>query len=181
MDIYDTSNPQCRQALRRYASLNPCDVQRNRHVRDFSNSQNLIALDYFIYSVCEQCCDCIPRGTKPGEFAKRKAAGTLIKVDRANCPAHARYDVCKVWPNIRHLRSPWERLPRDLNTLWPKICPIIFKWADSPDGQNLYNKDQINQPASMTQFLTRYVKVAFCSKKAFWNECTALEKSQLRI
>lgn len=179
-NIYDTSDPKCRTLLRRYANLNKCDFQRNQHVKDFSNKQNIIALDYFIYSVCEECCDCIPRGTKPGEYAKRKKAGTLMKVDRANCPAHARFDVCKVWPNIRHLRFPWQKVPAGLNS-WPKICPIIEKWKDSPDGQDLYNKNEINQPASMTRFLTQYVKIAKCRDAVIWNECTALEKSQNRI
>lgn len=180
-NIYDLSDPKCRSWLRRYANLNKCDFQRNQHVKDFSNKQNVIALDYFIYSVCEECCDCIPRGAKPGEFEKRKKAGTLMKVNRANCPAHARYDVCKVWPKVRHIRWPWQKVPANLANGWPKICPIIVKWKNSPDGQKLYNKDQINQPPSMTKFLTQYVKIAKCSDKAVWNECSVLEKSQNRI
>lgn len=180
-NIYDTDDPICRKALKRYAQLNKCDFQRNQQVKDFSKKDNVIALDYFIYSICEECCDCIPRGANPGEYAQRRKAGTLMKVDRANCPAHARFDVCKVWPNVRHIRWPWQTVPANLDGTWPKICPIIADWKDSPDGQNLYNKNEVNQPASMTTFLTQYVTIAKCRSKALWNECAALEKSQNRI
>ena len=181
--IYDLMPLACRRLLRKYARLNPCDEKRNAQVQDFSNPENVLGLDYFVYSVCEECCDCIPRGTKSKEdYTQLKAAGTLIKVDRANCVTHANFDVCKVWPNIRFIYKGRQSVPdaEELEDKWPIICPKIRKWKDEFPGKT-FNVDEVPIPADIRQFLTRYTSVAPCRDRTVWEECFDLEKSQNRL
>lgn len=179
--IYVMSN-WCRLELLKYAHMNKCDQQRNRQVLDFTNQDNLIGLDYFVYSVCEMCCDCIPRHTKPGEFEDRLKKGTLIKVDRANCPAHGVADVCKVWPNVRKILHEDQDMPADLNddTKYPRICDTMKQWKRE-QTESLYNKDEVAIPNSMRTFFEEYTSAANCREPRLWNMCVGLEKSQNRI
>ena len=179
--IYDLSTPDCRKQLRRYARLNrDCDEKRFEQVKDFSDDLNRQGLDYFVYSVCEECCDCIPRGTRRGEYSTRRTEGTLIKVDRANCATHARFDICKVLPEIRYVkRKSTDFVPSTEE--WPPICPIIRKWKDGPDGQGTFNKDEVNMPPEMRQFLTLYTNTLRCKNQVLWEECVELELAQRRI
>lgn len=98
--IYKTSAPQCKAALRKYVNKNPCDWKRQEQLNRFNNMDRE-GLDYFLYSLCEECCDCIKKGAKPLMFdslAKKHtpAKPTLYTPDRGNCPAHAYYDVCSL-------------------------------------------------------------------------------------
>ena len=95
--IYRTTSPPCKAALRKYADQNPCDWKRKEQLHRF-NRLDQEALDFFIYSLCEECCDCIKKGTKPFMFnvlAKKHSAAkpTLYSPTRGNCPAHAYFDV----------------------------------------------------------------------------------------
>lgn len=65
-NIYETSTGTCKAAMNQYVAANPCDGVRKKAM-DGINSGNpsyndLVTMDYFMYSVCEQCCDCIPMG-----------------------------------------------------------------------------------------------------------------------
>lgn len=178
--IYNLDDFGCRAELRRYASMNKCDRRRNLQVRNFNSYTNRIALDYFVYAVCEECCDCIPRGTNRGDYDRRKRSGTLLKVDRANCPAHAHYDICRVFPNIRYVKSPFQKNPSNLSK-FPKVCPIFKKWKFGPNGQNLYNKSQVYIPYQLRRFLSQFMSAAKCTDRSLWNQCLNLEKSQKRV
>eukprot|EP01025_Chloroclados_australasicus_P000135 TRINITY_DN1006_c1_g1_i2.p3 TRINITY_DN1006_c1_g1~~TRINITY_DN1006_c1_g1_i2.p3 ORF type:complete len:123 (-),score=9.12 TRINITY_DN1006_c1_g1_i2:437-805(-) len=48
-------------------------------------------LDRILYTVCELCCDCIPKGAKPGDYT--------LDVKRDNCPLHFDADNCNYFPD----------------------------------------------------------------------------------
>lgn len=177
--IYDLDASACRRQLVQYAELNPCDAVRNRQVKDIS--ANIVPLDYFVYAICEECCDCIPRNSKLQEYKQRRKDNTLLKADRANCPLHAHYDICRVWPQVRYVKTPFEKTPTDLRRKWPAVCPIFKNWKLGPNGQNLYNADETKISNSLRAFLERFILAAKCKNKKLWNSCFALEKAQNRV
>lgn len=177
-NIYNLDDGECRAQLVEYAKLNPCDKRRGWQTKDISANRE--ALDYFTYSICEECCDCITMGSQFGQYGWRKAAGTLFKEDRGNCPAHGHYDICRVWPNVKHVKSPWENTPSNLWSM-PKVCPLFRDWKFGPHGQNWYNKQQVYISSPIRTFLKQFLKAAQCSEQSFWNDCMTLEKSQNRV
>lgn len=50
--------------------------------------------------MCEQCCDCIPCGSKSEDIDKDGA--NLLYSKRHNCPLHWVADVCKLYPDIKY-------------------------------------------------------------------------------
>lgn len=177
-NIYNLDTQTCRDSLVEYAALNPCDTVRNNLVQNLNSGANIKSLDYFVYSVCEECCDCVPMGASVGQYMTRLAAGTLYKSNRGNCPAHAYYDICKVWPQVRYVKKPGEVTP-DLSS-WPKMCPESKIWRDTPSGQNWYNKAEVSVQPPFAQFLERFVESS-CGGADVWNDCTKLEAAQNRL
>lgn len=95
--IYNLDAPDCRAELQVYVNNNPCDFIRKEQVLRW-NQQDKIALDYFVYSICEECCDCIKKGSTASMYdalaaTHTTANPTLYTTKRGNCPAHAYYDV----------------------------------------------------------------------------------------
>lgn len=178
-NIYNLDTPQCEAALNSYVKLNPCDEKRKELMNNFASDANKKSLDYFVYSVCEECCDCVRMGTVEGQYAVRKMKKTLLKATRGNCPAHAFYDICKVWPNVKYLKRPNQKTP-DLSK-WPKMCPMAKQWRDSPSGQNWYNKETVKVSYNFRKFLWRFMSVAGCASQQLWNECVKLETAQNRL
>jgi len=83
--IYNLDAPACYNSLKEYVSLNPCDTKRKQQVYKMKNGQNFwekkIAkedLDYMVYSLCEQCCDCIPKKSSNVPFWKAKQSENLL-------------------------------------------------------------------------------------------------------
>jgi len=64
--IYDSTTSQCKATMNKYVQANPCDGVRASAMQKINagNGGNFEknAINYFLYSVCEQCCDCIPMG-----------------------------------------------------------------------------------------------------------------------
>lgn len=144
-----------------------------------------MGLDYFVYSICEMCCDCVPRKTLPGQFDIRKKNSTLLKADRANCPAHAVADICKVWPNVRAVYTENDYKKKQMAPFWklarmPKMCTELRNWKKR-QTKSLYNVDQIGITKKMRSFFDEFLNAANCRDKRLWNSCVALEKSQRRI
>lgn len=98
--VYNIRTKGCKEQLWKYVRANPCDKVRREQLKRFNNA-DVEGLDYFIYSICEECCDCIIKGTKHKhyEMLKKKhktTRPTLYTPLRGNCPAHAHYDVSEL-------------------------------------------------------------------------------------
>ncbi len=99
--IFNLDAPQCLPKLKQYVQLNPCDKQRKNQVQQWTTSkqpwikkQAKQKLDYFIYALCEECCDCIPKSSLHVPWWKAKQNENLLYTSkRGNCPAHAHFDV----------------------------------------------------------------------------------------
>lgn len=177
--IYKVSEPKCKAQLELYTKLNPCDTVRAAQLGNLGNATNRRDLDYFVYSVCEECCDCIPSGARPWAYNQRRARGisALTNLARGNCPAHAYYDICLVWPLVRHVSAPGNRL----RSSFPKICPLLTSWFKSPAANNWNNNNNVTMAAPIKNFLLLFNRVARCRARPTWESCTALEKAQRRI
>lgn len=175
--IYDLEDNSCRKVLEEYVELNPCDTVRGNQVKTYDDPESRAALDYFTYSICEECCDCIPRGAKQSEFRQRFLQKTLISLERGNCPAHAHYDICRVWPEVRFVTLPG--LP--LRTNLPKICPIIREWFSSDASKGWSSNDNTQMDPRIKRFLRIFTRFAKCSNKQSWLMCVGLESAQNRI
>lgn len=175
--IYNLRDDRCRKALELYAKLNPCDTIRRAQIKTYNKPESRVALDYFTYSICEECCDCIPRGAKPDQFRARLLNKTLISFRRGNCPAHAHYDVCRVWPEVRYITTPGRPLRKGL----PKICPIIRDWFFSDASKDWYKNDNTQMDPRIMRFLRIYARSARCYNKQTWLMCHGLESRQNRV
>lgn len=182
--IFNIPDDGCRKQIEKYATLNPCDKERNKAVKNYS--QNIIALDYFIYSVCEECCDCVRTKSKVSEYKQRKKANTLFEIDtRANCGTHAAADICMVWPKVRWVINHKEPFPtqQEINKM-KDICPPLRKWRNdrkSGSGAGLTPKQINTVPGYAQTFLKQFIDVAKCKKRSLWQSCVSLEQSQRRI
>lgn len=62
-NIY-SKNTQCLAVMNDYVAANPCDHVRINTMANINAGmadwKDWDSLDYFLYSICEQCCDCIP-------------------------------------------------------------------------------------------------------------------------
>lgn len=178
-NMYRTMEPSCVNELQEYVRLNPCDDVRARQVANMDNPRNAEALDYFIYSVCEECCDCIPRGSREDQFLERRDQGVnaLTSVFRGNCPAHAHFDICRIWPEIRYITvEGGPTFPQ-----YPKICPIISDWFFSPASEDWPNNDNTEIARPIQRFLRQYNRFTRCRRRSTWESCTLLETAQRRI
>lgn len=178
--IYNINAPKCKAGLQKYVRLNPCDTIRKKHVQNFKSRDSQFGLDYFTYSICEECCDCIPRGARANQYnsrLKRKGRQGLISLVRGNCPAHAYYDVCRVWPNVRDVVRPGQPFKKNR----PKICPIIQRWFFSPNSKNWSSNDNTRMDGRIKEFLRILNAAAGCEKEAVWKMCIGLETAQNRV
>lgn len=177
--IFDITAPSCKYQIKKYAQLNPCDGLRNRQVADFDN--NIESLDFFIYAVCEECCDCIPVGAETDDYYPLKSTDSLLDYKtRANCGTHAAVDVCKIFPNIKTAVKKPEDIPSasQLAEL-PYICSPLQDWRDS--RSSLPEDERELVPNFAHGFLKNFSIAARCWKKPLWESCVELESDQNRI
>lgn len=176
--IYDLDDPACRAALTNYSLMNRhCDPVRANQVKNFNSSSNKQGLDYFVYSVCEECCDCIPIGATSGQYNMRKMQGTLLSSHRGNCPAHAVYDICQIWPEVKFVSGLGSR-----DQFWrPRICPLLQQWLNSPQSQNWLSQSFVPMNPHIKYFLDRFGRVARCRNPSTWQRCHNLEDQQNRL
>lgn len=182
--IYDINHPPCRKAIENYARLNPCDQVRQQQVNDWDGNRgrNQIRLGVFMYSVCETCCDCIPIGSSQDEYMERKQRrgfgnNALLDLDRGNCPAHAVYDICKVWPKIRTILRPGQ----SPDPSFPEICPYLFGWLRSPSSKSWLRNPDAQMNGRVRNFLRQLNISARCRQKFTWMQCLDLESAQGRV
>lgn len=182
--IYDIKAPACQEQLKYYAWLNrDCDPVRKKQVADFSNEENVRGLDYFVYSMCEQCCDCVPRGSNLFQYKNRQKEGTLMLVNRGNCPAHAWFDVCKVLPQIRYVERPNGQFAPIMKNgqLPPKLCPALTTWIKRPQNKNWLYKSYLTVELPINNFFQSFFNVLNCRSRVVWNSCVDLEGKQKRL
>jgi len=176
-EIYDIDAPLCKAGIQRYVELNPCDDTRRRQMANFNNPDNHAAIGVFMYSVCETCCDCVPIGARANQFENRRSSETLIELYRGNCPAHAVYDICKIWPNIRATTNP--NIPA--KSEWVPICPLLRDWLRSPASNGWLRNPHVSMDYRIKRFLRKLNTSAGCRKQHVWQECTRMELAQGRV
>jgi len=123
---------------------------------------DLLTVDFFVYSICHQCCDCISLGAS-------KANSGQWQTSRSACPLHTWYNICAVLPKVRwfmnigggstdgHGSKP---MCHDLHA-W-------FKgWKKNPNAE-LKN--------SLHHFLNSILLSTSCSVPGTWNRCFDLNK-----
>lgn len=120
--MFKIDSAECKSALYTWARDTECDavlpsVLKTYYEDNPGNGYNEEkdragqVLDRYVYSVCEQCCDCIPCSEETNTLDPKIADEDLvdfIDVYRHNCPLHWVYDVCGVYPDIKYTRE----LPR---------------------------------------------------------------------
>ncbi|CAN8076399.1 unnamed protein product [Agarophyton chilense] len=174
--IYNLDSAQCKSKLQEYAQKNQCDTKRKSQVNEWSAASKQ-KLDYFVYAVCEQCCDCIPKGATAAQYGSRKNQKKLFHPERGNCPAHAFYDICKVLPNIKYMalgNAPFKGG-------WGHACGHLRKWFNSPAATNWLSNHNAKMIFNIKQFLGNVNVANQCGSKAVWTRCVDMEKKQRRI
>ena len=206
--IFNLQAPQCLTKIKQYVQLNPCDKKRADQLNTWVSTKNpwlkkkaIEKLDYLIYALCEECCDCIPKTSLNIPWFKAKQSENLLySSKRGNCPAHAHFDVriripclisqpppytvelttmsqiCKVLPNIRFFQFPNENANK---FWWPKICPQLKQWMNKNPGWINLNDAVVSWP--ITRFLKNVNRKTSCADQQVWNRCKAMEKAQNRI
>lgn len=172
--IYNLGTAGCKAQLNQYVNMNPCDKKRKNQMANFG--ANKVGLDYFVYSVCEQCCDCVPFGATAGQYDSRKASGGLFQANRGNCPAHAYYDICKVLPNVKYFSKPGQGDQGG----YQKACPALKQWFNSPASNNWLGSTTSISP-TVSKFLGSVFWNSGCGQKSVWQKCANLEQAQNRI
>lgn len=175
--IYKLEEEECKAEIGKYVNLNPCDEKRAQQFANYNDHRNREYLDYFVYSICEECCDCIPQGAEIADYNWRSQQYKLISLSRGNCPAHAHYDVCRVWPQIRTMKLPGEATQQNM----PLACPLIRKWFYSPLSKNWSSNQNTVMDWRIRVFLRMFNRVARCRRKETWQMCAGLEIAQNRI
>lgn len=181
-NIYHIDTPECRTELIAYAQYNKhCDPVRARLVQNFSR-RNIQSLDYFIYSICEQCCDCIPAGAREEQYEQRLLSGEDVALTRGNCPAHLGFDVCKALPRVKYFVSPGSDENHDD---WPSGCHwkygIAKQWLKSPFSKDWSSKSSAYVSPELQRLLRNMWDKAGCTAETVWKNCTSLERAQLRV
>lgn len=178
-DIYDLSSRQCRNMLNRYVQFNPCDDVRRDAVRDLDKKVSAKEqVVYFMYTVCEMCCDCIPFGAKEDEYEKRKAEGTLVDLNRGNCPAHFFYDVCRIFPKSSNILGLRGNPPSNGGDRW---CDDFTEWISSPASNGWTTSNVGGITGNMEKAMESLVRVTNCGLKQTWTNCVRLERGENRI
>lgn len=181
-NIYDVTSLQCHSALRRYTSLNTCDHVRKfaveSYLDDFDDNSAREVIDYFLYSVCENCCDCLPMGRIRSDYAAlllthTTSNPTLWKENRGNCPAHAVYDVCQVLPNVGYFSNEG-----DPNETVPPACPQLNEWLRSPAASGWQTNPESEITNGTRDFLRGLLQASRCSEELIWTRCYDMEESQ---
>lgn len=177
--VYEINTTECKAQFKKYAYRNPCDKLRRTQVRNYE--QNIESLDYFAYSVCENCCDCVPVGAQSDLYNSYASTGTLFDVvNRANCGTHAAVDLCKVFPKVKVVVNSKFAVPSTevLNNI-PDICPPLKQWRDNRSKLPPAEREIV--PEFARQFLTNFTKVARCGMESVWQRCVLQETAQGRI
>jgi hypothetical protein len=180
--IATQTNQQCLALFENYVSTNPCDTARSTALNLFRSAvaatreDGRQQIDYFVYAVCENGCDCIPQvNVNPSVLS--------IDPHRGNCQAHTYYDICRIFPQIKLVRGA-ATVDGDVTRL-PAVCPLITSWFRQ-DGANFRSKPYTPVVPAVEYFVNRLVEAeeliaGSASTNVLWNECLTVELAQKRI
>lgn len=178
-DIFDFETSACLAQLKFYVKLNPCDTLRAKYLAEYEENKfayNRIA--QFLYTICEQCCDMIPIGSRAWQWTDRKKEGTLFTKTRGNGVAHFYYDICKLYPDIKRFIGPGWKWKEN----FPKLCPMAISWMGSKYGVGwALNPDAEGIPFPFKKQLGIMANTLGCYDKRAWKDCIAEERSIGRV
>lgn len=179
-DMYYLDNARCVQQLYAYARMNPCDKYHRNAIWTFGkNRSSRLKVIYFLYSVCETCCDCIPIGAREHQYNARRANRKLHNVYRGNCAAHFVFDTCKVWPDANQITGP---KGKPAGESVPKWCPEFERWIRSPVSSNWLRKSHVRGlTPNMVRAMRQITNFAHCRDRTLWLNCISMERAQNRI
>jgi hypothetical protein len=177
-------NQRCLAMIQKYVTGNPCDIERSNAVNLYE-SVNLTkretgrqVLDNFVYSTCENGCDCIPQvNAKPWQL--------IADIHRGNCQAHALSDICRHYPNIKLIRG--EGTADDDVASLPAVCPLLLDWRNnSGDWRNIRDKPHTTVVPQVEYFLHRLIEAeelltGTLLTNVLWKQCLHLEVAQGRV
>lgn len=173
-NIYN-KNGACVTKMNSYVKANTCDKRRAAVMGKInSNTASWLdwaSLDYFLYSVCEMCCDCIPIGATKG-----KDDGIWV-TDRGNCPAHSYYDICAVLPGVKYFRRVGEPVNNAMESA-PAICSELTKWFQSPFSNNWQTNPKTYISPALDKAHATLLNAIECSNTNTWGKCYDMEKKQ---
>ncbi|CAN8073242.1 unnamed protein product [Agarophyton chilense] len=174
--VYDTTSSTCIGSLQQYVDDNPCDTRRAAALQQLKDGDESARdeLDYFLYSVCEQCCDCVPMGVQTADYSQLSkqhspSSPALWAEARGNCPAHARYDVCKILPSIRSFGSLSNDVP---------ICSQLINWERSDAAEDWPTNPQVAISDDIQSFLRDMLVATQCDERTIWRNCQIMEDKQ---
>lgn len=190
--IYNLQAPGCKEQLEKYVTNNSCDRKRATQVRNWTPKSRK-KLDFFVYALCEECCDCIPTSAEQDEFVMRKAAHANEKSDeedklftplRGNCVSHARFDICTLFPNITSIVAEGVKPIRESERMCDKLKKYIRNLrrttSQSPiDFDTLPEMPMLG--GKIKRFLININNANQCKRRQVWERCVILEKRQGRI
>lgn len=151
--------------------LNRCDFVQNHQVKDFSDPVNKEGLDYFICSVCEECCDSVPRGVTVDHYKYRVNNSKLSA--RENCPANVRFDICTVLPKTHFFKLE----ETSSYNGFPFACPTLEGWYRRNISGWVY-EGWIPVSSELEKFLKARSQAAMCGIRQIWQKFVALESAQ---
>lgn len=188
-DIFDTSAPACLSKMLEYVAANPCDRKRAEAVaavaKNPADRAARATIDYFLYSVCELCCDSIPMGARADRYSQYLAAHTLANPTlytpmRGNSAAHAWFDICKVAPNVTHFAHP-DDPPHAREKELRRACGMLDKWGTAPESREWMNTPRVVLEPDLVAFLSLTLEKLQCTKRDVWDQCYILEAAQGRL
>lgn len=191
-DIYDTSTSECHADLQTYIDNNECDFERRRALSVFlspgtgnaDREKARSVLDYFLYSLCENCCDCIPMGRKIEDYDRLSEVHDDIESpllwdeERGNCQAHAVHDVCKAFPKITYFSQIGQRDSFKRLEDGEGACVGLRKWLRSKESKGWQENPKTIVTDNVRLFLRSLLHSSKCSNKGTWQRCFDLENKQ---
>jgi hypothetical protein len=104
-----------------------------------------------------------------------------ISIARGNCQAHAYWDVCRILPNIKVIKSSNKPWPGGSDS-WQEVCPLLSSWMSTPDGKNFPNVANTDVHPQVDTFLRELIDASeLLTDPNIYRNCLLLETSQGRV
>jgi len=145
-------------------------------------------LDYFVYSICEEPCDCIDWGSHRSigkSITAESAITDTYSIARGNCFAHAFFDICRVFPNMVDIQAVNAEARNQTSSCHINLCGSLNNmrkanknWKEqSVDFSTAETDCELRQ---VRDFLTNYLEDLGRSGDLY-DQCWDLECAQDRI
>lgn len=181
-DIYDLNQTQCMKMLQRYVKFNPCDTIRANALANINKPWGYKTIIYFMYSICETCCDCIPIGSRVSSYEEQKENGTLVNIYRGNCAAHFYYDTCRIWPEARQITGLYGKRFNSSDDPNFKWCGDFKKWQFSDNAKQWIKNNNVKGVTwRMRRAMRQMAIFGRCSEETQWKNCVNMELAQKRV